>query len=100
MPIYEYEVLDEEGRVVEIFEAEQATGAKPLDTHPITGEPMRRKFSAPGLNTKYADWDGKLEPEKLSKAGFTRYEKDKATGRYFKSNVGRGPDELDPKAGE
>lgn len=99
MPIYEYEVLDDDGKVVEIYEAEQAAGEASLESHPVTGEKMRRKFSAPGVNTQYADWDGKLEAGRLSKAGFTRYEKDKTTGRYFKSNQGGGPDELDPKAG-
>ncbi len=96
MPVYAYEVLDDKGRVVEIFEAEQSPGDPPLETHPVTGERMRRQFTAPGLNTRYADWDGKLEAGSLTRAGFTRYERDKTTGRYFKSNVGRGPDELDP----
>jgi len=99
MPVYEYEVLDDEGRIVEIFEAEQPAGDPALTVHPVTGEKMRRKFSVPGVNTKYADWDGKLEPKRLSEAGFTRYEKDKTTGRYFKTNGGRGPDELDPHRG-
>ncbi len=99
MPLYEYEVLDENGRVVEIYEAEQAAGEAPLAAHPVTGEKMRRKFSAPGVNTRYADWDGKLEPERLSRAGFTQYKKDETTGRYFKTNVGRGPEELDPGSG-
>jgi len=98
VPIYEYEVLDDKGNVVEIYEAEQTSGAPDLEAHPVTGEPMRRKYSAPAVNTRYADWDGKLEPERLSKAGFTQYEKDKTTGRYFKTNVGRGPEELNPGA--
>lgn len=99
MALYRYEVLDEEGRVVEVYEAEQSSGDPPLKRHPITGEKMRRAFTAPSLNTKYTDWDGRLENDNLNKAGFTRYEKDKTTGRYFKSNRGAGPDELDPHAG-
>lgn len=100
MPIYTYEVLDEAGEVVEVYEAEQAFGAEPLEVHPITGERMRKVFTPPGVNTTYADWNQKLEAGNLSQAGFTRYERDKTTGRYFKSNVGRGPEELDPHAGE
>ena len=96
MPFYEYEVIDEQGRVVEIYEAEQPAGEAPLTVHPVTGETLRRKYSKPSLNTQYSDWDGKLEAGRLSKAGFTQYKKDKTTGRYYKTNVGRGPEELDP----
>ncbi|MBC2601380.1 FmdB family zinc ribbon protein [Puniceicoccus vermicola] len=99
MPIYTYEVLDDAGKVVEVYEAEQAFGAEPLETHPITGEKMRKIFTAPGINATYADWGGKLEADNLTQSGFTRYERDKTTGRYFKSNEGRGPQELDPHAG-
>jgi hypothetical protein len=99
MPIYQYEVLNEEGKVVEIFEAEQVLGAEPLTKHPVTGEAMRRLFTPPGINAIYSNWKDKLEPGKLAGAGFTRYEKDKATGRYFKSNQGQGPAEIDPHAG-
>jgi len=100
MPTYTYEVTDSEGKVVEIYEAEQPLGAEPLKNHPITGEAMRKVYTPPRINATYADWDGKLEAGRLSKAGFTKYEKDKTTGRYFKSNEGRGPSELDPHAGE
>jgi hypothetical protein len=96
MPVYTYEVLGDDGRVVETYEAEQPLGAPPLGNHPVTGEPLRRVLTAPRLNTKYADWDGKLEAGRLSRAGFTRYEKDRTTGRYYKSNRGAGPEELDP----
>jgi len=96
MPVFTYEVLDDDERVVEIYEAEQDFGAKPLDTHPITGERMRKVFTPLGVNTTYSDWGKKLESGNLSKAGFTRYERDKSTGRYFKSNEGKGPLELDP----
>ena len=100
MPVFTYEVLDEAGEVVEVYEAEQAFGAEPLKTHPVTGERMRKILTAPRLNTTYADWGNKLEPGRLSKAGFTQYQRDKTTGRYFKTNVGKGPQELDPRAGE
>tara|TARA_R100000027_G_scaffold7932_4_gene5986 strand:+ start:7287 stop:7586 length:300 start_codon:yes stop_codon:yes gene_type:complete len=98
MPIYTYEVLDDEGKVIEVYEAEQAFGADPLQTHPITGEKMRKIFTPPGVNTTYADWKQKLEPGHLAQSGFTRYERDRSTGRYFKSNPGQGPQEIDPKS--
>ena len=46
MAIYEYEVLDAEGAVVGIFEAEQKMSDATLTKHPETGQPLRRILSA------------------------------------------------------
>ncbi len=100
MPIYTYEVIGEMGEVVEIYEAEQEFGSEPLKIHPVTGEALRKVFTAPGINTTYSDWGKKLEAGNLAQSGFTRYERDKTTGRYFKSNPGQGPEQIDPRAGE
>lgn len=96
MPIYTYEVLDEAGEVVEIYEAEQKPKDAPLATHPVTGEVMRKVFTPPRINTVYSDWGKHLEKGNLTEHGFTRYERDKLTGRYNKTNEGRGPSEIDP----
>jgi len=100
MPVYTYEVLDADGNIVEIYEAEQPLGSEALSKHPITGEQMRKVLTAPRINATYSNWKDKLEPGKLANSGFTRYERDKSTGRYFKSNPGQGPAEIDPHAGE
>ena len=46
MAIYEYEILDNEGAVVGIFEAEQKMNDPKLTRHPETGQPLRRILSA------------------------------------------------------
>ncbi len=46
MAIYEYEVLDAEGAVVGIYEAEQKMSDATLTQHPETGQRLRRILSA------------------------------------------------------
>ena len=64
---------------------------------------MRRVFYAPNLVTKYAAGEIKRKTGDkafLESKGFTRYDKDKATGRYHMtagSDPG-APDTIDPKA--
>lgn len=95
MPIYRYEVLDEDDQTVDVYEAEQGFADAPLKHHPITGERLRKVVNAPNLNLRYADWRGKIDPENLARHGFTRYEKDRVTGRYHKTNRGDGPDRIE-----
>lgn len=96
MPIYRYEVLNEEDQPVEIFEAEQRISEPPLTRHPITGERMRKLVDSAHLNLRYAGWNSKMEAGNLARHGFTRYEKDRLTGRYHKTNQGNGPAHIDP----
>lgn len=99
MPIYQYEVLDESGEVVEIHEAEQGLNDPPLTVHPVTGEKMRRIIgAAPSLSLRYTDQATKsrLREDKLKRSGFTRYERDKNTGRFHRTLGEGGPDVVDP----
>lgn len=45
MPIYEYEILNEDGTAKGIFETTQKMSEPALTRHPTTGEPMRRILS-------------------------------------------------------
>ena len=58
----------------------------PLERHPHSGNPVKKCFSSPNLNTLYSELENKqrLDPKNLEKQGFTQYEKDKTTGRYYK----------------
>ncbi|MBL0927465.1 MAG: zinc ribbon domain-containing protein [Phycisphaerales bacterium] len=47
MPTYVYQVIKSNGQVGETFEVEQRITERPLDTHPETGEPVRRVPVAP-----------------------------------------------------
>lgn len=88
MPIFTYIVINPDGSDGETLEIEQNLNDAPLTRHPITGEALRRVFSAPNLVTRYAENEMKraATDEKLFSAhGFTKYERDSATGIYHKT---------------
>ncbi|MBN2576573.1 MAG: zinc ribbon domain-containing protein [Deltaproteobacteria bacterium] len=45
MPIYEYEILNEDGTPKGVFETMQKMSEPPLVRHPVTREPVRRILS-------------------------------------------------------
>jgi hypothetical protein len=45
MPIYEYEILSNDGTAKGIFETTQKMSEPALTKHPVTGEPVRRILS-------------------------------------------------------
>ena len=77
----------------------RATWKPPLIAHPKTGNPVRKVFHSPNVSNKYteASTKNKLTDENVEKHGFTRYEKDKLTGRYNKTagKDKRAPDVVD-----
>lgn len=68
----------------------------PLTQHPCSGEPVRRVLQVPHLTTRYGEGGTKsrLENANLEKAGFTKYERDKLTGRYHRVAGKEGPAEI------
>jgi predicted nucleic acid-binding Zn ribbon protein len=46
MPIYEYEILRNDGTAKDVFETTQKMSEPALTKHPVTGEPVRRILSA------------------------------------------------------
>jgi hypothetical protein len=70
-----------------------------LKTHPKTGNPVRKVFHAPNVSSRYTEGATKkrLSDQNIEKHGFTRYEKDKITGRYNKTagKDKRAPDTVD-----
>lgn len=93
MPIYVYEVVEEDGSPGERFEVHQSMREAPLDKHPGTGLPVRRVILPPNLATRYTPGQtkDKLDNRNLEKAGFTKYEKDKLTGQYHRVAGKEGP---------
>lgn len=92
MPVYLYEVINEDGSPGVRFEVEQSASSSPISRHPRTGQTVRRVFTAPNLGGRYADSRIKkeLSDENVGRAGFTRYERDKLTGTYHKT-TGQDP---------
>lgn len=93
MPIYVYEVLQPDGSPGRRFEIQQSMKDAPLERHPETGEPVRRILLPPNLATRYSSGQTKqkLDNRSLEKAGFTKYEKDKLTGKYHRVAGKEGP---------
>jgi len=94
MPVYVYEEILEDGSEGDVFEIVQSMQDDPLKTHPETGCPVRRVYQAPNVVGKYSERavNRTLDPKRIEKAGFTRYEKDKSTGTYHKTAGKDGPD--------
>ena len=102
MPIYLYREIFPDGSEGDCFEVIQGMSDPFLKKHPKTGNPVRKVFAAPNLPNKYTEGatKAKLTDENVEKHGFTRYEKDRVTGDYFKT---AGKDERAPdtvKAGK
>ena len=87
MPVYTYRVINEDGSKGEVFEVEHSMSEPTLDKHPITGEPVMKIMQAPNLGVKHTPGgtEKKLDNKNVEKAGFTKYEKDKLTGKYHKT---------------
>ena len=103
MPVYTYREILPDGSEGDSFEAEQGVSDKTLERHPVTGNPVRRVFSAPNLVTKYSEREIRrktTDKAYLESKGFTRYEKDKVSGTYHKTagSDPKVPDVIDPRA--
>ncbi|MGF1453537.1 MAG: FmdB family transcriptional regulator [Opitutales bacterium] len=100
MPIYLYEIVRNDGSAGERFEVEQPMTEPALTHHPLTGQPVRKVLTAPHLASKYTPGRTKslLETKNVEKAGFTKYERDRLTGRYHKvaGKAPGAPESLEP----
>ena len=96
MPTYIYQEILPDGSDGEAFEYIQRMADEPLIAHPKTGNLVRKVFHSPNVSNKYTEGSikKKLTDENVEKHGFTRYEKDKLTGRYHKTagKDNRAPD--------
>ncbi|MEZ6140424.1 MAG: FmdB family transcriptional regulator [Zavarzinella sp.] len=88
MPLYVYQVVEEDGAAGEIFEVFQKMAEEPLTHHPENGKPVRRLIAMPNAVTKYGA--GKLSPSNLDRLGFTQYKK--AGDGHYEKTAGSGPD--------
>lgn len=99
MPIYIYQEILPDGTEGDTFECIQSMSESALKFHPKTGNPVRKIFHAPNVTSKYTEGStkNKLSDQNIEKHGFTRYEKDKITGRYHKTagKDRRAPDVVD-----
>jgi len=93
MPLYVYEVVNEDGSEGEQFEIFQSMSESALTKHPETGKPIRRVFQAPAVGGKWSESamnKSVADDKKLDRLGFTKYVKS-GDGTYEK-RAGKGPD--------
>ena len=91
MPLYVYEVLNDDGSVGETFEIMQKMTDDQLITHPETGQSVRLKLQAPFVAKKTFGQLPKadISDRNLEKLGFTKYKKTGKGG--YEKLMGDGP---------
>ncbi len=96
MPIYVYQIINEDGSDGETFEAVQKMSDPPLEKHPETGQPVRRIIQAPNIAGRWSESGTKqmLSDKNLDRLGFTKYQKT-SDGQYEK-RAGKGPRTISP----
>ena len=94
MPTYLYQVIKADGSEGEVFECTHSM-LDTLKSHPTTSEAVRRVYSVPHLGVKHTAGNTQklLSNKNLEQKGFTKYERDKMSGKYHKV-VGDGPSEI------
>lgn len=94
MPIYTYQVVNDDGSLGKTIELVHAMSDPPLTEDPKTGQKLQRVYNAPHI----AGWgntrQGKqlTSDDNLDRLGFTKYVRN-GKGHYEK-HVGQGPESL------
>lgn len=96
MPIFVYDIFEDNKPTGEILEVEQSLNDKPLEIHPFTKQKLKRRLNNPNLITEYTSQKEKklTDPNYVSSKGFTKYERDKNSGNYYKISGGTGPEQI------
>jgi predicted nucleic acid-binding Zn ribbon protein len=92
MPTYVYEILDDDGEAVGMFEVIQAFSEAPLTTHPETGQKVQRVIQPPFIGGTWSEshmHKSSRDDKKLEQLGFTKYVK--AGDGIYEKRAGKGP---------
>jgi predicted nucleic acid-binding Zn ribbon protein len=95
MPIYSYQIINDDGSEGEIFEVMRKMSDSALKEHPDTGQKVKRIFTAPhiaGLTNSLHD-TSRLSDKNLEKNGFTTYRKN-GKGHYDRTTGSAGPEHI------
>lgn len=95
MPVYTYQVINDDGSPGETFEVVRSMKEPPLTEHPETGRPVKRIFQPvhiAGLTSSHHD-KTRLSDDNLAKNGFTKYVRN-GKGHYERHVGDAGPKEL------
>jgi len=96
VPIYTYEILNDDGSVAGTFEALQRMSDPPLECHPDTGRPVRRVFTTPNIGGEWSASASKerLSDDNLARHGFTKYQRS-GKGQFERTVGSKGPGQID-----
>lgn len=91
MPLYVYQVIEDDGSEGEVFEVLQSMSEPTLTHHPETGKPVKQLIAAPNIATKHSDsaMKSNLSNKNLERLGFTKYVK--SGGGTYEKTAGQGP---------
>ena len=95
MPVYTYQIINEDGSEGECFDVVRKMSDPPLEKHPDTGEKVKRIFTSPhiaGISNAIHD-KTRLSDSNLEKKGFTTYRKN-GKGHYERTTGSQGPKHL------
>jgi len=95
MPVYSYQIINDDGTEGEIFEVMRKMSDPELKKHPDTGHKVKRIFTAPhiaGLTNALHD-QSRLSDKNLEKNGFTTYRKN-GKGHYDRTTGSAGPEHI------
>jgi|SRR5215470_1853389 len=91
MPLYVYQVIEDDGSEGEVFEVLQSMKDPPLTRHPETGKKVKRLLGLPHVPGGLSEMKMKanLNASNLEKHGFTQFRRS-GKGTYEKT-AGQGP---------
>lgn len=95
MPIYTYQIINDDGSDGEIIELVHGMNEPAMTVHPQTGQKIQRIYTAPHI----AGWGNSRQAkqmtsaENLEKHGFAKYVRS-GKGYYEKQNAAKGPPSL------
>jgi hypothetical protein len=86
MPTYLYQFVETDGSLGEYVEIIHSPHQEPLQQHPLTKQPIVKKFTIPYLGTKHTTGKTQklLSTDNLKKQGFSKYQKNPSSGTYDK----------------
>ena len=92
MPLYVYEIIQDDGSSGERFEVFQKMSDEALTVHPETGKPVKRVVTSANIAGNWSDaaTKQKLSNKNLDRLGFTKYER--AGDGHYEKKAGKGPD--------
>ena len=94
MPLYVYEIIQDDGSPGDRFEVFQKMSDDALTTHPETGVPIKRVVTSANIAGNWSDsaTNQKLSTKNLDRLGFTKYER--AGDGHYEKKAGQGPDAI------